>query len=331
MESVDCNLCESKYTSFLFAAQDYISREYFNVVKCDMCGLVYTNPRPNSEEIDKFYGQHYYGKQNLRFKVLVELPIRLFRRQRSRKILRLMDSGRILDVGCGRGRMLDEFRKRGWETFGTEFSEQAAGAAREEFGLNVRAIALKNWGFEDKFFDAITLWHVLEHLPDPHGTLREVNRILKDDGLIVVSTPNFDSFQAKVSKEKWFHLDVPRHYYHFSTRTLTQMLESVGFKVWRQHPFSLEYDPFGLMQSLLNMLGGEPNFLYDLLKSDSGRILKLDWAHLLGNLAINALLAPPLAIGSLMLSYATSMLRSSGTVELFAVKKVRGVRSQGLE
>ncbi|MDH5781981.1 MAG: class I SAM-dependent methyltransferase, partial [Dehalococcoidia bacterium] len=320
VESVACNLCGSKCTSLLFVAQDYISREYFNVVKCDVCGLVYTNPRPSSEEIDKFYAQHYYGRQNLRFKALVEVPIRLFRRQRSRKILRLMDSGRILDVGCGRGRMLDEFKRRGWETFGTELSEQAAGAAREEFGLNVRSIPLEDWGFEDKFFDAITLWHVLEHLPDPRGTLREVSRILKDDGLLVVSTPNFDSFQAKVSKEKWFHLDVPRHYYHFSTGTLTQMLESVGFRVWRQHLFSLEYDPFGLMQSLLNMLGGEPNFLYDLLKSDSGRILELDWAHLLGSLAINALLAPPLAIGSLMLSYVTSVLRSSGTIELFAVK-----------
>ena len=327
MESVDCNLCGSKYTSFPFAAQDYISREYFNVVQCDVCGLVYTNPRPSSEEIEKFYAQHYYGRQNLRFKALVELPIRLFRRQRSRKILRLMDSGRILDVGCGRGRMLDEFKRRGWETFGTELSEQAAGAAREEFGLNVRSITLEDWGFEDKFFDVITLWHVLEHLPDPHGTLGEVNRIMKDDGLLVVSTPNFDSFQARVSKEKWFHLDVPRHYYHFSAGTLTRMLESVGFRVWRQHFFSLEYDPFGLMQSLLNMLGGEPNLLYNLLKSDSGGILKLDWAHLLGNLAINALLAPPLAIGSLMLSYATSVLRSSGTVELFAVKKVGRVRS----
>jgi hypothetical protein len=98
------------------------------------------------------------------------------------------------------------------------------------------------------------------------------------------------------------------------------MLESVGFKVWRQHFFSLEYDTFGLMQSLLNVLGGEPNFLYDLLKSDSGRILKLDWARLLGNFAMNALLVPPLAIGSLVLSCATFVFRASGTVELFAVK-----------
>jgi len=98
------------------------------------------------------------------------------------------------------------------------------------------------------------------------------------------------------------------------------MMESMGFRVWRQHFFSLEYDPFGLMQSLLNMLGGEPNFLYDFLKRDSGRILELDWAHLLGNLAMNALLTAPLAIGSLVLSYATSLFRSNGTVELFAVK-----------
>lgn len=320
MESVDCNLCGSKCTSLLFKAQDYISREYFNVVQCNVCGLVYTNPRPSSEEICEFYSRHYYGKQNRRFKAPVELVIRLFRRQRSKKILQLVGSGRILDIGCGRARMLAEFKRRGWETFGTEFSEQAAGAAREEFGLNVRAIALEDWGFEDKLFDVVTLGHVLEHLPNPRGTLREVSRILKDDGLLVVSTPNFDSFQARASGEKWFHLDVPRHYYHFSIRTLTQMLESVGFRVWRQHFFSLEYDPFGLMQSLLNMLGGEPNLLYNLLKNHSGRILELDWAPLLGNLAMNALLAPLLAVGSLMLSYATSVLRSSGTVELFAVK-----------
>ncbi len=317
MESVNCNLCGCSQSSLLFTSRDYISREYFNVVRCNSCGLAYTNPRPSIQEIERFYGRHYYGKNNARFKGLFELLVRLFRRQRTQRLLNLKKSGCILDIGCGRGQMLHEFQKRGWQTFGTELAESKAQAAREEFGLNVLAAPIETCNFEGNFFDVVTLWHVLEHLPYPRETLQEINRILKEDGLLVVAVPHFDSFEARIFKEKWFHLDVPRHYYHFSLQTLTQMLAVAGFKVKSQHHFSIEYNPYGLMQSLLNQVSGQTNFLYNLLSADSDRSL----SHSKSMLLMNLLLAPPLAISSLPLSYLAALFRTGGTMELLAVKR----------
>ncbi|MBE7473080.1 MAG: class I SAM-dependent methyltransferase [Anaerolineales bacterium] len=284
---------------------------------CNNCGLAYTNPRPSIQEIERFYGRHYYGKDNARFKGIFELLVRLFRKQRTHRLLNLKKSGRILDIGCGRGQMLYEFKKRGWQTFGTELTESKAQAAREEFGLDVLTVPLEACGFEDNFFDVVTLWHVLEHLPYPRETLREINRVLKKDGFLVVAVPHFDSWEARIFKGKWFHLDVPRHYYHFSLQTLTQMLAITGFKVKSQHHFSIEYNPYGLMQSLLNQVSGQSNFLYNLLSADSDRSLSQSKSILLMNL----LLVPPLAVSSLPLSYLAALFQTGGTIELLAGKQ----------
>ena len=123
--------------------------------------------------------------------------------------------GRVLDVGCGRGVLLQEFRRRGWEVQGTELSESAASYARQTLKIPVEIGDLEAIGFPPNYFDAITLWHVLEHVADPRALLAEIRRILKPDGVLLVAVPNFGSLEARVSKDKWFHLDVPRHVTHF--------------------------------------------------------------------------------------------------------------------
>jgi SAM-dependent methyltransferase len=103
--------------------------------------------------------------------------------------------------------------------------------AKKKLGRNIFNCELKDCHFPDSYFDVVTLNHVLEHIPDPNEELREIRRILKDGGTLLLSTPNIDSLQFKISKERWFGLDLPRHLYYYSYETIVTMLEKNGFDV----------------------------------------------------------------------------------------------------
>jgi SAM-dependent methyltransferase len=146
-------------------------------------------------------------------------------------IIPFTGEGRLLDIGCGNGRYLSTLKKLGWQTYGIEQNPGSSEYARTELHLNVETGDLLNYKYLDKFFDVITMWHSLEHLYEPISTLKEVKRILKDDGLLVIAVPNVDSFAAKVFKENWYQLEIPIHLIAFSPDSITRMLESAGFKI----------------------------------------------------------------------------------------------------
>jgi 2-polyprenyl-3-methyl-5-hydroxy-6-metoxy-1,4-benzoquinol methylase len=102
---------------------------------------------------------------------------------------------------------------------------------------------------------AVVLWHVLEHVPDPLATLERARQILRPGGLLVIAVPNFESLQARFSGRHWFHLDVPRHYHHFGLSILKRMLREAGFTISDVSHLSLEYNPYGWIQSILNRTG----------------------------------------------------------------------------
>jgi hypothetical protein len=114
-------------------------------------------------------------------------------------------------------------------------------------------------------FEVVTIWHVLEHLPEPRVVLEGVRRLLAPSGRLVVEVPNFGSWQARLGGADWFHIDVPRHLLHFDRRALEGLLTRAGFTVERRQTFSLEYDAFGLTQTILNKLCRKPNHLFQRL------------------------------------------------------------------
>ena len=154
----------------------------------------------------------------------------------------------MLDVGCGRGVLLSALAERGFESHGFEVSPAAAA------GVDPRAIMgfgknLEEAAYPRSYFDQVIIWHVLEHLPDPRRTLDEIPPCLKPGGRLVVAVPNYSSLQARCFGAGWFHLDPPRHLYHFPVEGLRRLLESTGFQVDREHHFSLRQNPFGWVQS----------------------------------------------------------------------------------
>ena len=164
---------------------------------------------------------------------------------------KLPPGGRILDVGCGKGEFVANLGDRGWQAQGVELSRIAADYAREKMEIEVFNGELKDAGFPDGHFDLITLWHVLEHCHDPSGVLAETNRILRTEGRLLVSVPNFHSLQARVMKNDWYHLDTPRHLYHFAPVTISKFLEKTGFRILKISYCSPTHNRDGIAFSLL--------------------------------------------------------------------------------
>jgi SAM-dependent methyltransferase len=286
------------------------------VVVCEKCGLGRFHPMPGAEEVSALYPDEYYGEPGVKFQSLVERLVRIVAARHVAFLSRgLAPGARVLDLGCGRGVILGPLADRGLEVHGVEISAEAARGV--DARARVRIVPrLADAGYDDAYFDEVIVWHVLEHLPDPAGTLAEIARILRPGGRVIVAVPNFESAQARWMGPAWFHLDLPRHLYQFPASGLCALLEDSGFEVVSEHHFSLRQNPFGWIQSALNCIPGLPrNGLYTVLHerargeappyAASTRLLL--WGLLL--------LLTPAALGATLLS---TLARSGATVHVVA-------------
>ncbi len=308
--------------SVLFPARDYITGDRFEVARCGACGLARTVPSPDATRLASYYPTSYYGAPAARrFPALAERLQRRLYAGRARAVERLAGGkGRVLDVGCGRGFLLEAFRGRGWEVHGTELDERSAAHAREVLGVPVHVGPPGSEPWPDGHFDAVVLWHVLEHLPDPAAALARVHRLLSATGVLMVGVPDFGSPEARLARDGWFHLDVPRHLVHPSASWLAATLEEAGFDVRRRSWFAPEYDCFSLVQSAENRLGLPPNLLYDLLRGGSAKVLGARGGGAAARAAA-LLLAAPLGMAALPASALLSALRRGSSVTFLAARR----------
>ncbi len=279
----------------------------------------FTSPVPDSAIMKDLYASGQYRDHAKRFIRPLETLIRFFRGGRLRGIKRFCKRGRMLDIGCGRGLVLARARDESWDTAGMEFSDDTARQAREVLGLDIRTGRLEDAGFTRGSFDVITIWHVLEHLPDPEVTLRTCYSLLKPGGLLAVAVPNSESLQSRITGRHWFHLDVPYHLYHYSCTNLSGLLERLSFHVKKTVHFSLEQNPFGFLQSMLNMTGLRHNLLYDFMRTKSLRKQMLRGRTGM-DLVLTFLILPvftPIAIG---LSVLEALACRGGTVAVYAIR-----------
>lgn len=209
-----------------------------DVVQCSACGFLYINPQPTSEELEKLYSQEYYGDcaESVGGSLCFRLPVF----QRGVRIIdELGKPGRVLDVGCGTGDFLELAKRAGWDAFGVELSDRAAHFARSR-GLNVICGTLDTAGYAPGFFDVVTMWDVLEHLPDPRRAVEESHRLLTAGGFLVVRVPNtnFQLLKAFIREDifrtKRDSMQANLHLNHFSPTTLRRLLTSTGFEVVRE-------------------------------------------------------------------------------------------------
>jgi SAM-dependent methyltransferase len=265
MEYVNCNLCGLDNARVLFSKKDKfgVAENEFNVVRCQGCELLYINPRPSQEEMGRFYPETYSWKETLEADSFLTKWVRKLERtyryhllqDEVSKVARFTrrGSGKVLDVGCGTGDRLDVFRKRGFETYGVETSD-SADYAKEHLKLNVIKGDLFSAKFPDAFFDMVTLYNVLEHTHNPNEVIKEIRRILKKDGFLIIQVPNKDSSQYEIFKKRWAAFDVPRDLYYFGVETLKSFLRKSGFKITKVDHFMNWWHPPTLVISLFPSL-----------------------------------------------------------------------------
>jgi SAM-dependent methyltransferase len=318
---VQCPLCGRADPEALYAAEDHVSGQRFGLVRCRACGLVWTNPRPSGPELARYYPASYYGPAGRRFGFGLERLVRQFRRHAADRISRqVAGPGCILEVGSGRGTLLAEMARRGWQAVGTEFAASLSGAAVDTLGITVYATPrLNDCGFPDTAFDVIVLQHVLEHLAAPLETLVEVRRLARPGALLLITVPNFDGWVSGWTGKNCFALDVPRHLFHFSPQTLTRAIEQNGFRIFRRKSLSLEQDLFGFAQSLLNSSGAPFNVFYDLIRSSDAR-LRYTGGTGVGTFQVALYMLAGLALSGvgLPVSLAAAAAGRGGTLEYWA-------------
>ena len=232
-ELTNCALCGLDQGSVLFQAGDRlgVTSTPFTFVRCTNCGLVYLNPRVTPETIGTFYPDYSFSSR----------PGRRARgaAQAARKVARkcsLIESfapnpGTLLEIGSANGDFLKAMQERGWCVEGVEISAQAAQYSRETHKVVVYEGDLLGRPDDGRRFDVIVLWAVMPHISDPISTIRAAERLLTPAGRIIVCCCNIDSEVADRMRERWGHLDTPRHYCMWSPSTLAKLYAAAGLKV----------------------------------------------------------------------------------------------------
>ncbi len=234
----------------------------FPLLRCSDCGSAVTGGEPPAPDA---YETGVYAPRPPRALWLVRglqraaigQPARLLRRAG------VAPGARVLDAGAGRGRLVAELRRRGFDASGIEPSARGAASAAAA-GLPVRTKALAEHA--DTELDAVVLWHVLEHLDDPLVALEHVRGWLRPGGSVLVGVPNPASLQAAIAGPGWLHWDAPRHRVHLTPAGLSALLGRAGLRPARSSHFVVEHNPAGMWMALLARLGMTPGFPFHLLK-----------------------------------------------------------------
>lgn len=218
--------------------KDYsVTGEEFDLLMDEKLQLLKTHPQPNNEELQKYYQSEDYISHTDAKRSWFEKIYHLVKQKAVRDKVSLIEyyngsKGIVLDIGSGTGDFLAEAKKQNWKTVGMEPSDKAKSIAKQKGVCLVESYD----ELEDHYFDVITMWHVLEHVPDLDFQINELKRLLKPDGTIIIAVPNYKSFDAHFYGKYWAAYDVPRHLWHFSKSAIQQLFAQKNLKLIEVKP-----------------------------------------------------------------------------------------------
>lgn len=259
-----CPICQSADPLPFMEVPDHsVSKETFTLCRCAACGFVFTNPRPDPEEIGRYYESEDYISHSNSNKGLLNRIYKMVRNHTIRSKYRLIanefkDRGAILDYGCGTGEFLNHMQQNAWQATGIEPDAKAREQAVGNYGLEVyKPTELQT--FQTQSFSVITLWHVLEHVHDLLATMKRFNEVLQEQGLLLIAVPNRLAYESDIYKEFWAAYDVPRHLYHFSSTTMAELASRSGFEI--VYSKAMFFDPFYIALLSEKYKSGKSNYL----------------------------------------------------------------------
>ena len=233
MMNKKCPWCDSDKTQMHLWVKDlFLTQEAFEIHECLKCGLLFTEPRPKPEEIGKYYqsDEYYSHKENKKGFIprIYESVKKVNLKRKVRMATKGLPTGKMLEIGCGVGDFIKEMEHKGWDCTGIEPSIDAKAIAQKRIKARLYDPTEINT-LPDESFDLISMWHVLEHVDDLKEEIRQLQRLLKKGGRLVLALPNFKSYDAQYYKEYWAAYDVPRHLNHFSRETINTIFKNSGF------------------------------------------------------------------------------------------------------
>jgi len=244
-----CPICSgNKFNPFLDCIDYTVSRETFHIVQCEACGFRFTNPRPDEKEIGKYYESEEYISHSGTSRGVVNKIYGMVRNHNIKKKVQLInrltkDSGLknkyLLDIGCGTGEFLNTCKQSGWNVTGVEPSDVARKHAKDNFGIEPLSPE-KLFEINEKKFNVITMWHVLEHVHQLDKTIEQIKKVLLDEGVLIIAVPNCNSFDAEKYGDKWAAWDLPRHIYHFIKKDIEKLFSRFEFKLHEVLPMKFD-------------------------------------------------------------------------------------------
>lgn len=292
----------------------------YDLVRCAACRTLFTDARnaPPPSELYPAFSQSADGVAAASNKAAGG-----FLRKRVSVAQSVSPTGRSLDFGAGSGAFARAMQAAGFESVGLEpFS---LGTPTTAPGLALLRAPLADAAPSLGQFDVITMWHVFEHLDNPVEVLRQLASHLTPTGAFVISVPNEGSWQRRVFRRSWFHLDPPRHLIHFDASTFADVLGRADLHVTANHPFLPEYGTSGWVQSVLNRVLPHRNFFYEVVK-DRGALAKMPRASFIGHLAVSLLIGAPIFVLAWPVEWLAA--RSNAAAALTVVARPRPVEAR---
>ena len=252
------NFLEDK--SFITVKDFSVSGESFSLLLNDEYQILKTHPQPTLDKLGSYYEFEDYISHTDGKRTLFEKMYHFIKRKAIRDKVKLINSyqpvkGRILDIGAGTGDFLLECKNQNWDILGIEPNDKAKGIALGKgikFGDTIEKL-------ESNSFDVITMWHVLEHVPDVEHQVSELKRLLKPSGTIIIAVPNFKSYDANHYKEFWAAYDVPRHLWHFSKTAIEKLFDKQNMNLEDIKP--MWFDSFYVSLLSEKYKSGKMNFI----------------------------------------------------------------------
>lgn len=258
---MNCLVCDSLNVMNIFRACDIHGRKiidsgnYFEVYKCINCeGIFIPSVIIDKEYYSGNYSTGYYDTKlnsrliNIIINSLEKFTVKIKEKLIVNNLSEKKEKVKIFDIGCGNGQFLNYISSKHFDKYGLEINLEGFNICKEK-GINVFNQDLDKVCFDSNFFDVITLWHVIEHSDNPNKMLISIKKILKDDGILLITTPDTNSLGFKYGQSLWFHLDAPRHLTLHNKVSLSYLLEKNGFEIIQRSNFFCDF-PLDLFWSV---------------------------------------------------------------------------------
>ena len=265
IHTTNCPVCGSGDIKNVLLAKDYTcSNENFVIAECTACTLRFTQDVPEAASIGQYYKSENYISHTNTSRGLINRLYQSVRKRTLKNKRRMIEKqtginkGCVLDVGSGTGAFVNEMKRSGWQVTGLEPDADARSVCKQVYDIELTSID-QLFELAPSSFDAITMWHVLEHVHDLHGYLAQLKSLLKQNGKLFIAVPNYTSMDAVIYKEHWAAYDVPRHLYHFSPASMLLLMEKYGLKVLAYK--AMWYDSFYVSMLSSKYKNGASNLL----------------------------------------------------------------------